>query len=93
VRAIAQTTAPAGRSDRPQHGGTALPDSVRLPENTTGRLHRTAARRHDETAPPGPCGENWFEWEERPGPEPTSSATGGNDQTFIQVCDVERTQA
>jgi hypothetical protein len=32
-------------------------------------------------------GEDWFEWEERPGPgpEPASNATGSNDEIVVQV--------
>jgi hypothetical protein len=35
-------------------------------------------------------GEDWFQWEERPGPEPASNATGPNDDFVIRVCNVER---
>lgn len=34
-------------------------------------------------------GEDWFDWEERPGPEPASKATGPNDEFLVHVCYVE----
>ncbi len=37
-------------------------------------------------------GEDWFEWEERPGPEPLSTASP-NDDIRVRVCYVERTPA
>ena len=38
-------------------------------------------------------GEDWFEWEKRPGPEPASNVTGPNDVFLVRVCYVEKTQA
>ena len=39
--------------------------------------------------PPGPGGEDWFEWQERPGPEPASQASRPSDEILIQVTYVE----
>ena len=89
-----QTGAPG--ADQPaEHGAATSPDSVRLSENAARRLHRTPARRNGETVkqlPPGPGGEDWYEWEERPGPEPASNASGPNDEILVHVCYVERTR-
>jgi hypothetical protein len=44
------------------------------------------------TEPPAPgaySGEDWFEWEERPGPDPAPNATGANDEILLQVCYAE----
>jgi hypothetical protein len=61
----------------------------RLPDGYIGPRHMVTVRR----LPPEPgahSGEDWFEWEERPGPEPASNATGRNDDLVIRVCNVER---
>jgi hypothetical protein len=60
-----------------------------LPADYTGPWHTVTVRQ----LPPRPGGEDWFEWEERPGPEPASNATGPNDGVLIHVCYVEKTQA
>ena len=55
-----------------------------LPDDYTGPRHTVTVRR----LPPGPgadSGEPWFEWEERPGPEPASDATGPNDGVLAHV--------
>ena len=39
--------------------------------------------------PPGPGGEDWFEWQERPGPEPAPNAAGPDDEILVHVCYVE----
>jgi len=62
----------------------------RLPEDYTGPRHTVTVRR----LPPGPgaySGEDWFEWEERPGPEPASNTAGLSDDLVLQVCFVETT--
>jgi hypothetical protein len=60
-----------------------------LPEEYSGPRHVVTVKQ----LPPGPGGEDWFEWEERPGPEPASNATGPNDGVVIHVCYVEKTHA
>jgi hypothetical protein len=39
--------------------------------------------------PPLERGEDWFEWEERPGPEPVTTASSSNDEILVQVRYVE----
>jgi hypothetical protein len=56
-----------------------------LPDDYTGPRHVVTVRQ----LPPGPGGEDWFEWQERPGPEPASNTTGPNDEILIQVSYVE----
>jgi hypothetical protein len=60
----------------------------RLPDDYAGPRHVVTVRR----LPPGPgaySGEDWFEWEERPGPEPISNATGRDDEILVHVCYVD----
>lgn len=40
-----------------------------LPDDYTGPRHVATVRQ----LPPGPAGEEWYEWEERPGPEPATA--------------------
>jgi hypothetical protein len=61
----------------------------KLPDDYVG-LHHTVTVKQ---LPPGPGDEDWYEWEERPGPEPVSNATGPNDGVLVQVSYVERTRA
>ena len=56
-----------------------------LPDDYTGPRHVVTVKQ----LPPVERGEYWFEWEERPGPEPASNATGPNDEILVQVCYVE----
>jgi hypothetical protein len=56
-----------------------------LPDDYIGPRHVVTVRQ----LPPVEPGEDWFEWEERPGPEPTSNTTGPNDETLIRVSYVE----
>ena len=59
----------------------------KLPDDYTGPRHAVTARRL-----PGPgadSGEDWFEWEERAGPEPASNATGRDDEILVHVCYVD----
>jgi hypothetical protein len=63
-----------------------------LPDHYIGPRHTVTVKQ----LPPGPgaySSEDWFEWEERPGPEPASDATGPNDGVVIHVCYVEKTHA
>ena len=60
-----------------------------LPDDYTGPRHTVRLRQ----LPPGPGGEDWYEWEERPGPEPVSNTTGPNDGVLVQVSYVERRRA
>jgi len=46
-----------------------------LPDDYTGPRHVATVRQ----LPPGPGGQDWFDWEERPGPESASNATGPDD--------------
>jgi|HubBroStandDraft_6_1064221.scaffolds.fasta_scaffold2427361_1 hypothetical protein len=57
-----------------------------LPDDYTGSRHVVTVKQ----LPPGREGEDWYEWEERPGPEPASNATGPDDEQIIQVRYVER---
>ena len=47
-----------------------------LPDDYIGPRHTVTVRQ----LPPVEPGEDWFEWEERPGPEPASNATGPNEK-------------
>jgi len=53
------------------------------------RLHRTPARRHGETATQGRNGEEWYEWEERPGLGLPDDADRLSDEQIIRVNYVE----
>jgi hypothetical protein len=60
-----------------------------LPDDYAGPRHVVTVKQ----LPPGPgaySSEDWFEWEERPGPEPASNATGRDDVFLVRVCYVER---
>jgi len=81
-----------GAAQPAEHGAATSADSVRLseklPEYYTGPRHAVTVRR----LPPEPgaySGEGWFEWEERPGTEPASNATGRDDEILVHVCYVE----
>ena len=54
-----------------------------LPDDYTGPRHVVTVKQ----PPPGPGGEDWYEWEKRPGPgpEPAANATGPNDEIVVQV--------
>jgi hypothetical protein len=56
-----------------------------LPEDYTGPRHVVTVRQipPEEIAPPE-RDDNWFEWEDRPGPEPVSNAIGPDDELVIQ---------
>jgi hypothetical protein len=59
-----------------------------LPEDYIGPRHVVTVGQ----LPPGPgaySGEDWFDWEERPGPEPASPTSRPNDELVVQVCYVE----
>ncbi len=60
----------------------------KLPEDYTGPRHTVTVRRIPPAWRTG-SDEDWFEWEERPGPEPVSNATGPDDELVIQVCHVD----
>ena len=61
-----------------------------LPDDYTGLRHVVAVRQiPPEELPAVERAENWFDWEERPGPEPVSNATGPDDGLLIHVCYVE----
>ncbi len=54
------------------------------------------APRHVATVrqlPSSPAGEDWFDWEVRPGPDPSTNASGPTDGFLVQVCYVEKTPA
>jgi hypothetical protein len=56
-----------------------------LPDDYTGPRHVVTVRQ----LPPGPGSEDWFDWEEHPGPEPASTASRPNDEILVHVCYVE----
>jgi hypothetical protein len=56
-----------------------------LPDDYIGPRHTVAVRQ----LPPVEPGEDWFEWEERAGPEPASNATGRDDEILVHVRYVE----
>jgi hypothetical protein len=59
-----------------------------LPADYAGPRHVVTVRQ----LPPGPgayTGEDWLEWEERPGPAPAADLTGSNDEMLVHVCYVE----
>jgi len=59
-----------------------------LPDDYIGPRHIVTVKQ----LPPGPGGyfsEDWFEWEERPGPEPASNASGRDDEILVHVCYVD----
>jgi len=59
-----------------------------LPEDYTGPRHTVTVRRIPPAWRTG-SDEDWYEWEDRPGPEPVSHATGSDDELVIQVRYVE----
>jgi hypothetical protein len=60
-----------------------------LPDDYAGPRHVVTVSQ----LPPVEPGEDWFEWEERRGPEPASNAAGPNDEVVVRVSYVERTRA
>jgi hypothetical protein len=56
-----------------------------LPDDYTGPRHVVTVRQ----LPPVEPGEDWFEWEERTGPDPASNAPSPNDEIVVQVRYVE----
>jgi hypothetical protein len=58
---------------------------ARLPDDYCGPRHVVTVKQ----LPRQPDGEEWFEWEERPGAEPSSTDTGPNDELLIHVTYVE----
>jgi hypothetical protein len=65
-----------------------LADSVRLSTD----FPTITQDRGPEQLPPASRAEDWFEWEERPGPEPLSTASPIDD-LVVRVCYVERMSA
>ena len=62
----------------------------RLPDDYTGPRHVVTVKQiPPEELPPASRAEAWFEWEERPGPEPASTASHRNDEILVHVCYVE----
>ena len=53
-----------------------------LSEDYTGPRHVVAVKQ----LPPRPNGEEWYEWEERPGPEPPLNGAGPDNEIRIRVC-------
>jgi len=65
-----------------------------LPDDYTGPRHvATKTQIPPEELPPAERAVNWFEWEERPGPGPASTATGPDDGLLVHVCYVEKRRA
>jgi hypothetical protein len=73
-------------STAPQHLRIEYGYLKTLPDDYIGPRHVATVRQ----LPPVERGEDWFEWEERPGPEPASNATGRDDVFLVRVCYVER---
>jgi hypothetical protein len=71
------------------HGNSVLPSQLgylkTLPDDYTGPRHVVTVRQ----LPPVEPGEDWFEWEERTGPDPASNAPSPNDEIVVQVRYVE----
>jgi hypothetical protein len=64
----------------------------RLPRDFTGPRHVVTVRQiPPEELPPASRAETWFEWEERPGPDPDPKSAGLSDDFVLQVCFVETT--
>jgi hypothetical protein len=57
-----------------------------LPDNYTGPRHIVTVRQ----LPPVERGEDWFEWEERPGPGPAQDADRLSNEQIVRVCYMER---
>jgi hypothetical protein len=57
-----------------------------LPDDYTGSRHVVTVKQ----LPSGRDGEEWYEWEERPGPGPPEDADGLSDEQIIRVNYVER---
>jgi hypothetical protein len=57
-----------------------------LPDDYTGPRHTVTMKQ----LPPGRDGEEWYEWEERPGPVPANDADRYSDDQIIHVRYVER---
>jgi len=74
-----------GLGAKPQRLRIQYGDLKTLPDGYPGPRHTVTVTQ----LPPGPGGEDRFGWEERPGPEPDSNATGPNDEILIQVSYVE----
>jgi len=73
-----------------------LPSGVRalLPDDYIGPRHVATVRQiPPEELPAAERAESWFDWEERPGPEPASNATGPDDGLLIHVRYVETAPA
>jgi len=65
-----------------------------LPEDYTGPRHVVTVKQiPPEELPPSSRAEAWFEWEERPGPQPAFAASEPNDELVVRVSYVERTRA
>jgi hypothetical protein len=57
-----------------------------LPDDYTGPRHIVMVKQTPpEELPPAERAVNWFEWEERPGPESASTASRPNDEVLVQV--------
>jgi hypothetical protein len=50
-----------------------------LPDDYIGTRHVVTVRQ----LPPVKRGEDWFQWEERPGPEPASNAISPSDESWL----------
>jgi len=82
VKAIASRLARLERENRRQ----TAPQRLRieygylatLPDDCSGPRHVVTLQQ----LPPETPGEDWFEWEERPGPEPASNTTGASGEGF-----------
>jgi hypothetical protein len=64
-----------------------------LPEDYTGPRHVVTVKEIPPEDLPSSRAEAWFEWQERPGLEPASTASRPKDDLLVRVCYVDKTQA
>jgi len=74
-----------GLGAKPQRLRIQYGDLKTLPDGYPGPPHTVTVKQ----LPPGPGGEEWFEWEERPGPGPAEDADRLSDEQITRVCYVE----
>lgn len=90
VRSLVSRLASGTRG--PHLGAPAHHSPIRLSQNPPDDYN---GPRHVATMRPllqRPDGEDWFDWEERPGPEPASNACGPDDGLPVHVRYVEKSR-
>jgi len=74
----------------PQHLRIEYGNLKTLPDDYIGPRHVVMLKQiPPEELPPAERAKPWFEWEERPGPEPVTTASLPNDEILVQVHYVE----